>query len=519
MPAAPATEFDAKGNPIRSVSRTLTAERRNKLLALQRREQMKDVLIEKFKKSNSNCSEKVISNEVTNFVKKAKVTEANLNRLERRIKHRADNDEGDCGSDFEGNDEEIPEDIVSCYSCPSVASTRLSNISGLSKLSHCTSLSALLAQGKVPQDYEWSRLDEYAQFLAGQDQARTKNIDKDVKAKLRNQLDKQVVERQNQKQQLVEDEKKYYDNLLIELDEWKIQEKEKEEEFHKKMQQEKASRDEQFFAEQKKKAEEKEKIRLEEERIVKQVVEEIAADRKAQEKKKEKEKKAILKVFKENMKEKREREALADEARGKDLEEQKNNIKLMEEQAAQRASESAERDARQKEMIDKMKEQVFAQQAAAGKEDAIRARAQQDEAENRACTIDKMKKEKLQLMRQDTQSFLFQQMAEKENRKQETEKLKDLHSAVYKADGDEYRMMEEEKVKNRQQRNMENRQELEKQIEARKASKKKQMSSSEISMNIDLINVVEKTLKERDQIMKQRKVEEAQRSHGDDDSC
>merc|ERR1712137_262441 len=205
--------------------------------------------------------------EVTNFVKKAKVTEANLNRLERRIKHRAKNPDDDCGSDFEGNDEEIPEDVVSCYSCPSVASTQ---VSGMSKMSHTTSLSQLLAQGKVPQDYEWSRLDEYAQFLAGQDVARTKEQDKDIKLRLKTHLDKQVVERQKAKAQLVEDEKKYYDNLLIELEEWKCQ--------------------------QKKKAEEREKVKLEEERIVKQVVEEIAADKKAQEKKKEKEKKAILKV-------------------------------------------------------------------------------------------------------------------------------------------------------------------------------------------------------------------------------
>merc|ERR1739845_175524 len=127
--------------------------------------------------------------------------------------------------EFEGNDEDIPEDVVSCYSCPSVASTQ---VSGLSKMSHTTSLSQLLARGKIPQDYEWSRLDEYAQFLAGQDVARTKVLEKDVKEKLKTQLDQQVVERQRQKQRLVEDEKKYYDNLLIELEEWKLQEKEKE---------------------------------------------------------------------------------------------------------------------------------------------------------------------------------------------------------------------------------------------------------------------------------------------------
>lgn len=511
--AAAKPELDAKGNPIRAVSRTLTAERRDKLLMLQRREQMKDVLVEKFKRSNVQCSDSLIDKEVTNFVKKAKVTEANLNRLERRIRHHAkeEKDGEDCNSDGTEAEElgSVPDDVVSRYSQHSVAA---SQVSRLSDKSATTTLSAILAQGKNPNDYDWGRLDDYAIFLHEQDGNRAKQVEKSVQSNLKQHLDVQVVDRQRQKQRLVDDEKKYYDNLLIELENWKLAEEEKKEVFQKKIMAEKKSRDEQYYADQKKKAEEAAKLRLEEEQQVKQVVEELEQEKAALEAKKEKEKKAILKVFKENMIEKQQREKAAAEARQRDLEEQINNQRLQEEKAEKRAQEAAERDAHQKEMIALMKDEMTQQAEAAGKEDAIRAKAQREEAEQRASAIDTLKNQKLKEMRHETQNFLFQQMAEKESRNAEKETIKNLQAAVYKADEEEYNEMEAKKVVDRKERNKKNRAELEKQIEARKGIKKKAMSSSEISMNIDLINVVEQTLKERDQMIKQQKEEAMRRA-------
>jgi len=182
-----------------------------------------------------------------------------------------------------------------------------------------------------------------------------------------------------------------------------------------------------------------------------------------------------------------------------------NNQRLQEEKAEKLALEAAEREAHQKKMIAAMEDQMTQQAEAAGKEDALRARAQREEAEKRASAIDTLKNQKLKEMRHETQNFLFQQMAEKESRAVEKETIKNLQAAVYKADEEEYNDAEAQKVIDRKARNMKNRAELEKQIEARKGLKKKAMSSSEISMNIDLINVVEQTLKERDHILKQRK--------------
>ena len=70
----------------------MTEKRREKLLLIQKREQMKDVLVTKFqeryaerRKAGEDTSEGVIAKEVGEFMDTAAVTENNLKRLEKRI--------------------------------------------------------------------------------------------------------------------------------------------------------------------------------------------------------------------------------------------------------------------------------------------------------------------------------------------------------------------------------------------------------------------------------------------------
>jgi len=97
-----------RNQDIRDVSKTLSAERREKLIALRDREAMKDVLLEKFqirygtqreKKDDDavSVSESVIRNEVDTFVQKAYLTEENLARLERRIRQHSRKKNGKRG--------------------------------------------------------------------------------------------------------------------------------------------------------------------------------------------------------------------------------------------------------------------------------------------------------------------------------------------------------------------------------------------------------------------------------------
>merc|ERR1712185_483178 len=111
-----------------------------------------------------------------------------------------------------------------------------------------------------------------------------------------------------------------------------------------------------------------------------------------------------------------------------------------------------------------MKENVIKQQQAKGDEDAIRAQRQKEEADARAVEMERNKRAKLQSMRQDTQSFLFKQMAEKDNKKRQALELKRLQASILEADTKGYLDMESRKTLDRRVKNVEHRLDLEHQV-------------------------------------------------------
>merc|ERR1712139_69388 len=130
----------------------------------------------------------------------------------------------------------------------------------------------------------------------------------------------------------------------------------------------------------------------------------------------------------------------------------------------------------------KMKENVVKQQQAKGDEDARRA-------------------QKLHQMRLETQDFLFAQMEEKEARKAQAVQLKGLQARILEEDTKEYMDMEKQRSLERHRLNLEHRLELDEQMRRKKQMTQEFeycMSENEVSMNKQLLEVVEKTLKERD---------------------
>merc|ERR1719263_1633841 len=103
-------------------------------------------------------------------------------------------------------------------------------------------------------------------------------------------------------------------------------------------------------------------------------------------------------------------------------------------------------------------------------------------------------------MRHDTQAFLFKQMAEKDEKKEQALELKRLQSSILEADTQEYMQMEKQKSQDRRVRNIEHRIQLEDQIaeRAKEPARKYAMSGAEVKMNRQLLDLVDKTLQERD---------------------
>merc|ERR1711904_690721 len=165
---------------------------------------------------------------------------------------------------------------------------------------------------------------------------------------------------------------------------------------------------------------------------------------------------------------------------------------------------------KQKALMEKMKENVQKQQKKKGDEDARRAAKQKEEADARAIEMERNKEEKLKQMRHETQNFLFKQMAEKDEKKEQALELKRLQASILEADTQEYMQMEKQKSHDRRTRNVEHRIELEEQIADRAAEvvRKYAMSGAEVKMNRQLLALVDKTLKERDSYLESVAAEE-----------
>merc|ERR1712182_182972 len=155
---------------------------------------------------------------------------------------------------------------------------------------------------------------------------------------------------------------------------------------------------------------------------------------------------------------------------------------------------------KQKALMEKMKDNVQKQQQKKGDEDAQRATKQKEEADARAIEMERNMEAKLKEMRYETQNFLFKQMAEKDEKKGQALELKRLQAGILVADTQEYMEMEKQKSHDRRVRNIEHRIQLEEQIaeRAKQPARKYAMSGAELKMNRQLLDLVDKTLGERD---------------------
>merc|ERR1719265_3096026 len=106
------------------------------------------------------------------------------------------------------------------------------------------------------ENFEWSKLDEYASYLHEQDAMRQKLGLDDMHKKLRSYLDKQVADQRRKKNRQREEEQKYFHNQMVEIEQWKEMEQEREHEMRSKAVKEKADRDEQLEFDRKRRDEE-----------------------------------------------------------------------------------------------------------------------------------------------------------------------------------------------------------------------------------------------------------------------
>mmetsp|Transcript_1018 Transcript_1018/g.2265 ORF Transcript_1018/g.2265 Transcript_1018/m.2265 type:complete len:502 (-) Transcript_1018:130-1635(-) len=481
-----------------SINSNLPDSRREKLLNMKKREELKDKLTDKFKdrfghgSSNKEASEVSVSSscirrEVDSFAKTAAVTSNNLGRLERRIQSRAKKN-GDAVSCVTG---------ISAYSGASQKSHSVASLAGRS-----------VVQSACPESFDWSRLDEYASYLHEQDALRQKLGVHALQKKLRMDLDQQVEEKKCKQDAIQEEERRYHQNSLVELERWKEAEQAREEERHAKLMREKNDRDAQLEFERKLKRDEEQRKKDEEANLVDKIVTEMEAEQKKAEKKKEATKKSMRKVFEENAADQMKRMEAQREQKEKESAAMKQYNRILDEQEEQRAAELAARMEKQGELMKKLQSNVAAVQKGAGDNDAQRAKAQQDEMDRHFFESEAMKQRRLQELRLQNQAYLLKQMEDKDMRKDDDKHLENIQAQILQKDTAEYEAIEAKKVVDRRSRNIANRKDIEKQMQYKHSSSVPAMSTTEIKLNKPLLNLVNKTLASRDEGMPLPTVEE-----------
>eukprot|EP00438_Fugacium_kawagutii_P033665 Skav204062 [mRNA] locus=scaffold3:433770:442415:- [translate_table: standard] len=490
--AMPAERID---QPDFAVNAKLSETRRAKLMDLKKREDLKDQLTEKFKHRFGHGANKeadevsvnsaTIRKEVESFARKAPITETNLDRLERRIQSRAQGKTGDNASTV------------------SKAISGVSQYTGLTGLSQ-RSKSATSLVGKqlvAPRKHDWSKLDEYASYLHEQDALRQRLGVQALQRKMKLDLDAQVQDKLKRRDEALEEEKRHYENTLLELDRWKQQEKEREEERHLRVLKEKEDRDEQLRYEKLLKDQEEQRRKEEEVQLVDKIVTEMEADQKRHEKKKEQTRKAMRKVFEQNAEDQRKRDQAAREAKDKEAATIKEYNRILDEQEEAKAKELQERMERQAQLMKKLQDNVSSIKAESGDADATRARAQQEEQDRHYFEAEAIKQQRLKQMRLENQAYLLKQMQERDSRKDDDKYLTDIQAQIMERDSAEFNAVERQKVIDRKERSVAYQKEIIQQMEWKAAQREIEMSDTEVALNKPLLELVDRTLEQRDQNM------------------
>lgn len=455
----------------------------------------------------------VIHSEVDKLCDKAPVTRKNLQRLEKRIGKKIlkpiDEDQLST-SQLSGVSSYTMGSVRSVASRSSVGS-RASRASGRPREPDTgAGLGGMAIKGKGQtskeedaslEDFEWAKLDEYASYLHEQDAMRQKLGIVDMQQRMRDDLDRQLADARLKKQRQIDEEARYFTAQVQEIEQWKILEQQKVVDIRAKNVREKEMRDEQLELNQALKTEEVERRRRTELELVDKINREIDAERGRVTAKKTAQRAAMVKIMGEVKQAGAEKEKIKAKQAALDQQSMAAYNKVLDAQDKKRADELKSRLDRQGVLMKRMESGVVAQQEAKSDDDARRAQQQREEADARAIEMESNKQERLQIMRLESQEFLFKQMAEKDEKKRQALELKKLQATILDADTQEYMEIEQARADDRKNLNVEHRKELERHIQLRAKQDfedKFNMSKEEVRLNKRLLTVVDRTLKERD---------------------
>lgn len=485
----------------KSVSSGMSEQRREKLLKLKHREDLKGKLVTKFlAKYGNRRRPSFIEQEVESALAGLPLTEENLKKLDERIN--AGTSIGHS-SYMSGISVKTGASQVASVKPPKSEKSVL-YMSGASKLSEQSKLEDAHTQFDIkshvsseilPSDKdEWAVIMEYKQALYREEEARRQERLKQQKEALKMELDRQIEEKKR-KQQMEKLELQQY----IETQEYNLKQYDAKEEARQKLQREKIAHEKMLREKQLRDLKRMKRHQVKEElntdvAMVNRLQQEHREEMEAYKKKKYEEMLQRRQMLDENMKNKarmKEKEAYE---RQEDIEMQRAHERILDKIEEDRLNEMRKREERIQGYMNSMGEAVLKQQKDSNLEEDRRLMdyysrtIEYDEEEQRRL------KERDRLQKAEMRKILKIQMEEKEARKKKEKDLQTKQALIWKKDCEEFDKINREEKEKRDMIYKMYSNELQGQIADKKTSEIHKMDYIERALNKPLLKeVIEKT--------------------------
>ena len=462
----------------------LTEQQRTRLLKLQEREELKGLLINKFKKKYGNEGG-FIDKEVENFMKQETLTEANLQKLDDKIKKKAENDQKSVS---------VRSETKNKPATPSAASVK-SSAKGYDQQSVSSSVrSSAKASEYIPEDDEdeWAAILEYDTIMFHEEEKGRLRREIENKMKLKRELDRQMNDKNRKKVSEQEEEKLYDEAQKRNVEIMELKEREREIMYKEKILQEKMLRDKQLHEEKKRKRNDEKQQKNLDDRLVQRLQEELKADQVAFEEKRRDERNYMLKMMQENEENKKRQMEIKENERLSDIRSMEDYARMLDKQEEDRINEMKSREERQQLLMARMADTVLKEQKQKNLDEDLMLLRQIEEKE----ILDKQEDERraLQLHKQklDIRKILDKQVEDKKNRKVNEKRNQDEQADMWKKDADEFFKLEDERKHREKELNLMHVEILKSQMQEKDAKKKKNMNNHEARINKNLLKQIHK---------------------------
>jgi len=500
-------------------SKYMSDERREKLLTLQRKEQLKGLLVNKFKAKfgGQSVASSVINMEVGNFLKNEKLTEDNLKRLEERIQKGAGVVLGSQGAKSVRSElgrsqsqramgQTLPpiqagRDRDDVASVKSYATSRMSGATNLSKAGANKNMhehgeddmQSVYSNAKsartipaLDEEDEWAAIQKFNTLLHYEEMRQTAMKEAERKRLIKQELDRQLEDKHYRKYMDKDEDHKYNQLQTMHLGILENREKEKEEEAKRKILNEKASRDKQLKEENMRKRIERRQQMEQEADQVKRLQHELDSEKQAYLLKRKQEYEYLQKVLRENDENKRKQTDDKHQQRLSDIRAQEEYTKVLDRQEQDRILEFQAREKRAQDYMGRMADTVIKDMDKRAQFEEDRIKNYEAEKERRDRIGDENRQRKLKMTQHEMRRYLDEQIEERKQKGDQEKMINTEQAEMWRQDVKNFTEEEKKLFERLKGINKDNAEFLKKQMDEKK-KKNRNMNYNEYLLNKQLL--------------------------------